>query len=542
MRVRSAVWLTFLLAFSLLLARPIAAAGYPIRQIAALGTLAPGQPGEITQITAATLNDRGEVGYAIVGPLAGEVGPFAGSEVEQVWGWADGRSTLVADPTTFRQGLDDQLLFGVKNLAINEQGEIGFWANLASQGTLVALGRAGAIEFITSGTPRPSPSYEGQDLGSIGPVTFSESGVFTAPIGYSDAFYTNRSGIPEALFDRVDSRARVISDDGQRFQLLEIEYDAHRTASEGSIAFTALVSYWGDGWPEHPGVVVSRPNGDELVAWGGEPAPGLGGASFTGLGNIELGSAGHVLFKADHRDGADDSSGIWLHDPDNGLRAIAISEEPAPGLPGWVFDRSLLTPGFRQLPAYAVNAGGEIALVGGAVAEDPVPGPSSILGIWRSGPNEELQLLAKTGDPVFGGTGWTGTLGLVSNEQGSLQLNDDGRLAFVGFLQGPLRMAVMTAGPGDGVLTAVVSSGDHLPFGPSGETKEVLRISPMPRRRADVDGDQGPTFNNRGEFLFFARFTDGSEGLYLVRIPEPASGLLVAGMLIGLISRRCDRR
>lgn len=357
----------------------------------------------------------------------------------------------------------------------------------------------------------------------------------------------------------------------------------------GQTAFTAFLSGIGVDDINNIGVWSGTSGNLALVAQKGSQAPGMpSGVSFAGFNLPVLNDSGYTAFSASLAGSGVDSTNsrsLWS-EGSGSLTLLARSGFQAPGAPsGAVFFGSTTNPAFSQP---LLNNAGQSAfwarLTGGGVA-------SGTTGIWSEG-SGSLALVAVSGDQAPGVPGGANLNLSVSDE--SIVLNSAGRTAFyAGY--GSSGRGIWSEGSGS--ISLVARSGQQAPGAPTGvtfsgfsdtsivlneagqtafvaslsggngggiwatdrtgvlqliaRTGQLLEVAPGDLRTTSnlrFNGGTGNSdgrpsgFSNRGQLTFFARFTDGSEGIFvsnLVTIPEPSSLSLIA---IGLIATSAQRR
>ena len=160
----------------------------------------------------------------------------------------------------------------------------------------------------------------------------------------------------------------------------------------------------------------------------------------------------------------------------------------------------------------------------------------------------ELKLLFRSGDRAPG-TADGVVFGLMENDtvnsifRGPL-LNDLGQLAFISRLAGPgisrdNNVGIFAVKP-DGEVILLARTGNTLDVNDDPLIEDIRTIAPLTLGLpAYSNGEDGRLtwFNNKGQLLFRAGFTDGSSGLFVATIPEPTSVLLV-GIGLSFIFRR----
>jgi hypothetical protein len=197
-----------------------------------------------------------------------------------------------------------------------------------------------------------------------------------------------------------------------------------------------------------------------------------------------------------------------------------------------------------------MNAHGEVAFSG--FAETPSVNPTNFYsGLWSEGGGHGLSRVALSGDQAPG-TEPGVEFGSLSIDT-SFVLNARGELAFLASLQGPgidnSNNRGIWAQDANGDLALIARLGGQLnvsdnPASPDWRTVSSLRVFANPSGFGGMPGnDNGKTswFNDRGQLTFWAKFSDGSEGVFvsnLVAVPEPSTILLSAFALVMFVLAR----
>jgi hypothetical protein len=258
-------------------------------------------------------------------------------------------------------------------------------------------------------------------------------------------------------------------------------------------------------------------------------------SGFPSNGSLAINNAGRTAFFGNlSGPGVDPSNqgGIWREE-DSGLALVVRAGDHAPGTgPG--VNLSFIT--FTE--SLALNDNGQIAIW----AE--LQGAESGSGVWSDGGGSGIELVARSGSAAPGvAAGVNFSFFAVE----AIELNHRGQTAFWAALTGPGINATNDNGiwaqNGDGDLTLIVREGDFLdvsddPLNPVLRT--VAAISSLAGNTGNSDG-RPSSFNDLGQLTFFARFTDGSSGVFvsnLAAVPEPGS----YGMIVALVMMRFANR
>jgi hypothetical protein len=243
-----------------------------------------------------------------------------------------------------------------------------------------------------------------------------------------------------------------------------------------------------------------------LVARTGDPAPGtLSGVNFGALfAPIAINNAGKIAiqsFLAGNVDGTNDE-GLWSN-VSGSLELIARRGSQASGAPAGV------NYGMFSLSGWPVlNDAGQIAFLAGV--EGTGVNETNNQAIW-SGEMDNLALVARSGGQAPG----TGSGVRFSNLEYPA-LNSSGQIAFRAYLIGsgvrPNNDKGIWATDSTGTLQLIARAGDLLEVAPD----DFRAISELNFTSASGNSDGlSSGFNDLGQLVFWARFTDNSEGIFL---------------------------
>jgi hypothetical protein len=268
----------------------------------------------------------------------------------------------------------------------------------------------------------------------------------------------------------------------------------------------------------------------ELIAAKGDAAAGLpAGYRFSEFSSPRLAASGEALFEAfvETPDGSTSNRGLWFQANEEQPSLVAFEGHPVPGGDGSViFDEIVL--------AAVPSSSGRVAFQAFLRTPDRLTQLGS--SVW-GGHYTDLKLIAKAGDksPGFGETStfdWVGP---------PIQ-NAVGDVVFMGgaMAADSLGLPVFGIWHHDryGELELVVAAEQLLDVA-AGSELDLRRIS-------DLQIAEG-SLNDHGVLTFAAKFIDGSEGAFVIRlypIPEPSALVLLGSVAIGGLLRvhSCRRR
>lgn len=501
------------------------------------------------------INNSGQVAFS--GLVAG-----TGSFLNDTGIWSEGGGNglaLVARDGSISPGTSVPFNdFRGARIAIDESGNTAFSTTLNTSsfqnGYWSESGGSGLALVAREGNPAPGTNVDFGSLhDSFFDAEFALGGggqfAFVGSLAGPGVDSTNRRGIWSdaggsglALIARAGNAAPGVGP-GLNFGL----FDRIAMNPNGQTAFRASLHLSGPGvdltnndgiWSEGGG------NGVELLAREGDPAPGMGPGvnwgTFDSNGALSINSQGHAAFRArlsldSPAVDSSNSGGVWSEGGGNGLQLVARAGDPAPGTPAGVnFD---FTPFDSTM---ALNDQGHTAFIAN------LQGAETGQGIWSEGGGNGLELVARTGTPVPGvepGVSFDAFVGQT------VVLNNNGQTAFWANLTGP---GVDFMNENDSGIWAQDSAGNLRLIAREGDVLDVSDNSQVPDLRTVkvlswLNGNTGNAdgrpsgFNDRGELVFVAQFTDGSQGVFvsnLVAVPEPSSLLLLMFVAMTRVSMR----
>jgi hypothetical protein len=243
-----------------------------------------------------------------------------------------------------------------------------------------------------------------------------------------------------------------------------------------------------------------------LVVRKGDPAAGAPSGNFGVLGGpVAFNIEGRVAFGANLTGSGVNSTndeGLWMGDSGS-LALVARNGNEAAGTPGGVnYFR------FAGASYPVLNDDGQIAF-GSYLTGNGVDSTNE-LGIWSDGAGA-LALVARTGSHAPGTTDGVNFFDLHFPS-----LNSAGQTAFRANLTGGgvdfTNDKGIWATDQSGALQLIARTGDRLEVTPG----ELRTVSDLDFVTATGNGDNRPSaFNNFGQLVFWASFTDGSQGVFV---------------------------
>ena len=268
-------------------------------------------------------------------------------------------------------------------------------------------------------------------------------------------------------------------------------------------------------------------NGLELVAREGNVAPGTSAHfdRFVIGGPPMLNDLGDMVFVADLAGPnveSNNNRGIWSNAGENDLHLVVRKGDAVPGIANSVFDNF-------SIPQ--INSDGQIVFAGTLSGLDI--DNSNQESIWRVDASGVLHLIAQSGDNA------PGTNAIFSRTYGP-GLNNMGKVGFAGQLVGEGVNGTndfgLWAEDRIGKLQLIVREGDTIDVSDDPDAPDFRQIELIA-----ING----ALNDVGEAFFFARFRDGSEGVFvasLAAVPEPNNMLLICTLLVSVyFARRTNK-
>ncbi len=529
---------TFLLAVGVVasLAPPVAAApGYDT--IFLSGNPAPGTGVNFSYFFFPVINDAGQIAFR--GGLTGAGVDDTNDLGMWITDTVSGEIELVARTGDPAPGTGVNFSLFSPERVLNAAGQIAFGQPLSS--STLSSNRAiwttdavsGTLELVASiGDPAPGTA-PGVNYRHFRFPVFNEAGqiAFNGRLTGAGVDNTNEDGI--WITDAVLGTLELVAREGEPAPGTE------PGVYFGSLYFPMLngagqIAFGGVDNTNKVGIwITDAVSGEiELVARTGDPAPGTDpGVYFASLSQPSgLNGAGQIVFAGIVRGAGVDSpnsGGIWVTDAVSGTPELVVRNgDPAPGT----------GQNFRGVSSPVLNGAGQIAFYGKV---NNTSGDFVIdEGMWvTDAVSGTPELIARSGDPAPG----TAPGVYFGNLYGAPVLNGAGQTAFRALVisdEDRVGKDGIWATDRDGLLTPIILQ-DQLfdvsddPLNPDLRTVRGISFSQNTFNiltTGNEDGRPSP-FNDLGQLVFTAHFTDGSYGLFVsnvVAIPEPSSGLLVA--------------
>jgi hypothetical protein len=385
---------------------------------------------------------------------------------------------------------------------LNAAGQTAFFGSLTgtsanNEGIWSEGGGSGLALVVRKGDPAPGTAAGVSFSGFFDPVL--NGGGQTAFTGFltgsgvtsanNEGIWSEGGGSGLALVvrkgDPAPGTAAGVTFGGLHFPVLN---DAGQTAFLGFLTGAGVAASNDSGiWSEGGG------SGLALVARKGSQAPGTPvGVNFNGVSTPVLNGAGQTAFVGKLTGAGVDNAnntGIWSEGGGSGLALVAREGSQAPGTdPGASF-------GDFSLSAPVLNGAGQTAFVGKLTGSSVTD--TNAAGIWSEGGGSGLAMVARAGSQAPGMA-----TGVNFSFFDTPVLNGAGQTAFRGNLTGE----GVTGGNGRGIWATDLDGLVHL----------------VAREGDIIDVSNDPlSFNDAGQLAFRARFTDGSEGIFVATFATP---------------------
>lgn len=494
----------------------------PYRTVALSGQQAPGAGEPFSLVSGPRINNRGDVAFD--GRVAGGDDSPAG-----VWLGGTGGTRLVA---LEGQPAPDGSQFTVARLALlADNGHVG----VGGFGNVFWVGPPGGLQALAqAGANAPGTAAPFRDVGDSAVINASGEVAFIGRLLWGDGA---GSGTDTGIWAGTPGSLRLVARQGNNtpLQLNHVGYPAINDS--GQVAFMGA-SF---GSPGHWGIYFGR-GPDDLVRVidRDDAAPGVPGFNVgAAIGDIRLSNTGALGFTTSMETTAGQTAGqgVWRLD-EGGLALVARSGTAAPGLPGRTFTDLEYGP--------HMNEAGRVLFRG--YLDGPAENGPANSGLWAGTPDNvslvaaEGQLAPGAGGARFGDANVTGPHGTKYQAAFiNVQQNEAGQVAWLGSLVGETvdesNDTALFATDTAGKIVLVAREGNLIDVG-GGELRRIDRLFGYQSYLPDWPG--GQWFNDAGELAFSAQFPDGSTGVFVASVPEPAAASLVIGACAIFLRRRRD--
>lgn len=282
--------------------------------------------------------------------------------------------------------------------ALNAAGHVAFEASVTGTGVVPAndfglwSSRSGTLDLeLREGDPLPASSGPGS-INGFAPIRLNAADQLT--FDSSGGIWLNEAG-QTTLVARAEDPAPGIP--GYTFGLL----GGHALNSAGQVAFTAFLR--NDEGLHNNGLWSNATGALAPIVLPGDAAPGTpANVVFraVGVGDFKMSSTGRTAFFAVVAGaGVDDTNtiGVWSEGRGS-LQLVARGGDPAPGTPPGVNFVGSEFLGYSGMITLALNAAGQVAIYSELVGTGV--DLSNNAGIWAEDRTGVLRLIARTGDAL----------------------------------------------------------------------------------------------------------------------------------------------
>jgi hypothetical protein len=238
-----------------------------------------------------------------------------------------------------------------------------------------------------------------------------------------------------------------------------------------------------------------------------------------GAGTV-IGESFNLLVDGVHATTSNDRV-LLVGSADNPPTVFAREGTPVPGLPGVNYANSLGDSRIADNGQILINP----TLAGAVTADDNLA--------LLTGTPDDLHVVVRKGDQA---PGFAPGVRLQGWSSSGYNMNNLGGIALITNVSDGLGFTsegIFVTDPTSGLLKLLVKRGDMLDVG-AGDLREI----------SDLNvglGTSSRNYNDHFQLYFNAEFTDGSSGLFIAQVPEPASSLLAAFGMVAFAVRRPRR-
>ena len=480
-----------------------------------------------------------------------------------------------------------------ESIVMGSAGHVALWATICGPGIVhggddaLWLGRPGSLQLVARADD-PAPQVDDN-------AVFSNFDYFTLVSSTGQIFFNSAivvRGVDDempdyAIYSGTPGSLKLLARSGRTIPGVEPSTRlqpylwSFACNASGQVALASMISSDQPEIVAQQGVLIGAPGSFKLIAKTGQQAPGFpqgfvyhggDGSDFT---IHRLSAAGQVLFSADvSKPDTNEFLGraFWTGDADS-VQRVLYHGQPAPGVEAGRVIR---------YPTLSMNASGQIVLVCGLSETD------SLESALYVGAPDNLRLIARSGQQAPGMPAGVRYQAFEYNSIFNPQINDAGIIAFTAFPKMPgtpegffyeglwfgppdnLRFIAVAEQPAPGLRDGFVFSSFepqinnlgqlifrgcfHGPGVPSGagawklDSSGNVTLLFADGQLFDVGNGDLRTIerfhlgqlNDLGQLPFWANFTDGSTGLFLVTIPEPStlSMLFLSSLMLFARNRR----
>jgi hypothetical protein len=300
------------------------------------------------------------------------------------------------------------------------------------------------------------------------------------------------------------------------------DFDGYHTMANSAGRTALQAKLTGPGVVENVndyGLYTADRDGQALVARAGTTAQGTSYQFLSGQENFAqapaINDAGQVVFGAMTSATNDDQDeGIWLFTPESGLSLVVYEGDPLPDAGG---------ASFTDIYAPLLNNQGNVAVCGTLTGGRE--------GIWITDETGDLHMVALTGMQAPGAEAGVNFDDLFST---NLTLTDSGRVAFQAGLTDDSEG--LWAVDEEGQLQLIALTGELFDLGD--DIQRTISGITYHHGYGGEAGGQNCGFNDDNELVFILEFDDGTSGVFVATVPEPATMSLLGLGGLALLRRR----
>jgi hypothetical protein len=493
---------------------------------------------------------------------------------------------------------------------VNASGQVAFIPLLSSfievNGTdfydsAVYSEGGGSLSLIARAGAHPPGTFNNTTYNSFGNLNLNDHGTL-AYTGYLIGI----SAIDQAIFSNRTGTTSIVA----RYQDHAVGYPTGvvynvlfgaQLNNAGQMAFGAYPSVTSPSQYDPYGAIYSEvgARGFQLVARSGDPAPGIPGTNYGGMGTLySRNNLGDLVFAAEV--GATSTFGLWSKKPGGPVTLIIRDGDPAPGLPGLTVPsygvasiggaESILLGGKLQGPLVTTDnddamyymVHGQVALLAregqqafglpsGVLFGDPSPsvvpigaflaGKTNVkgdvlfraqlrgtgvsdgvndAGLWEGNATDGFHMVARRGTSIGAFPG--GTLNVIEDTA----LNDLGQFAYLAGFNSPSgRYTAIMATDIHGNLMEIARTGEQIDVD-NGPGVDLRTISSFFDDSDPFNSDENLiSLGSTGYIAFSVGFTDGSSAILVssaVAVPEPATLTICALAMCTCVSTQRRKR
>ena len=293
-------------------------------------------------------------------------------------------------------------------------------------------------------------------------------------------------------------------------------------------------------------VFSTRTGALEVVAQRGNAAPGIvGGLYYNTPGTaIGMNNAGKMVYSSTLRNSAGTASGAGLFTDTNGsMTAVAQSGQATPHIAHSNGNEFVGVNWGSSFGDTQINHAGTIAFTNSGMTGTGISTGVNDSGIFQMDSSGAFSKVMRTNDVAPAGSIVAGDTVRFGSTQSGLALNALGQMAFYSILKSDLggvsgaigNNAGLFAEDAGGSIFLLAQKGMPFTVAP-GDIRTVSGIGSAAYSTGNEDG-RASMLNNNGDLVFSLSFTNGSSGVFMTHIPEPATLCLLA-MSLTLIRRR----